>query len=98
MTMKVNKGPLKVLLIGPFWFHNLTNNSLAFKKFPSWAYEMSYSCLVTLEYGINAQVVINVQVGYFCQKNKHTGLNKHTGVILENKMLVIPVVTQKFLK
>ena len=46
MTMKVNKGPPKVLLIGPFWFHNLTHNSLAFKKFPIWAYEMSYSCLV----------------------------------------------------
>ena len=33
----------------------------------------------TLEYGINAQVVINVQVGYFLQNNKHTGLNKQTG-------------------
>ena len=33
----------------------------------------------TLEYGINVQVVINIQVGYFLQKNKRKGLNKHTG-------------------
>ena len=33
----------------------------------------------TLEYKISVQVVINVQVVYFLQKNKRTGLNKHTG-------------------
>ena len=35
--------------------------------------------LTTLEYEISVQVVINIQVGYFLQKNKCTGLNKHTG-------------------
>ena len=39
----------------------------------------------TLEYGINVQVVINKQVGYFLQNNKRTGLNKRTGGNLINK-------------
>ena len=42
--------------------------------------------LGTLEYRINVQVVINVQVGYFLQNNKRTGLNKRTGGNLENKI------------
>ena len=33
----------------------------------------------TLEYEISVQVAINVQVGYFLQKNKRKGLSKHTG-------------------
>ena len=45
----------------------------------------------TLKYGINAQVVINIQVGNFLQKNKHTGLNKRTGVKFENKVMVMPI-------
>ena len=43
----------------------------------------------TLKYGINAQVVINIQVGNFLQKNKHTGLNKRTGGNLELKDLTL---------
>ena len=43
----------------------------------------------TLEYGINVQVVISVQVGYFLQNNKHTGLNKRTGGNFENKNLTL---------
>ena len=57
--------------------------------------------LFTLEYGINIQVVINIQVGYFLQSNKHTGLNKRTDGNLENRnltlnraTLVIPVVAK----
>ena len=61
--------------------------------------------LHTLEYGINVQVVINVQVGYFSQNNKRTGLNKRTGGNLENKnlilnraLIVIPVAKHEFFK
>ena len=43
----------------------------------------------TLKYGINVQVVINIQVGNFLQKNKHTGLNKRTGGSLELKDLTL---------
>ena len=37
---------------------------------------------ITLEYRINLQVLINAQVGYFLQNNKHTGPNKHIGEII----------------
>ena len=59
----------------------------------------------TLEYGINVAVVINVQVGYFCQNNKRTGLIKRTDGNLENKnltlnraLIVIPVAKYEFFK
>ena len=35
------------------------------------------------------QAVINVQVGNFLKKNKHTGLNKRTGGNLQNKNLTL---------
>ena len=45
----------------------------------------------SLEYGINIQVIINVQVGYFLQNNKHTGLNKRTGGNFQSKNLTLLV-------
>ena len=45
--------------------------------------------LITLEYGINVQVVIKVQEGYILQNNKRTCLNKRTGGNLKNKKLTL---------